>query len=75
MICLVLPKTHIRALLEFGLRYNRKLERWEGYDYYLCDLDMRELELWELDQVLTGARERALKVRVNGGYFYLRIED
>lgn len=75
VIGLVLPKSHIRALREFGLRNNRKLERWEGLDYYLCDCDMRDLELWELDQVLAGARERAPKVRVSGGYFYLKAED
>jgi hypothetical protein len=75
VICLVPPKSHIRALLEFGLRYNRKQTRWEGIDYYLCDCDIRDLELWELDQVLAGARERAAKVRVRGGYFYLRSED
>jgi hypothetical protein len=71
----VLPKSHIIALREFGLRYNRSYERWEGIDYYLCDCDVKDLGLWELDQVLAGARERAPKVRVRGGYFHLRIED
>ena len=75
MICQLTPKSHIRALLEFGLRYNARLERWEGIDYYLCDIDLEDLELWEVDQVLAGARERAIKVRVKGGFFYLRSED
>jgi len=57
------------------LRFNRKQDRWEGIDYYLCNCDMRDLELWELDQVLAGVRERVSKVRVQGGYFYLKTED
>jgi hypothetical protein len=71
----VLPDSHIRTLREYGLRYNRLFERWEGIDYFLCDHDLRKLKLWELDQILAGVRDCADKVRVIGGFFHLKTED
>lgn len=75
MISTVLPKSHIRALLEYGLVYDRKRGMWDGYDYCLSEDDVMGLDLWELDQVLAGLRDRRSSVRVKAGIFYLLSED
>ena len=57
----------VRALREYGLRYNKTYERWEGADYTLCDIDLKDLSIADLDQVLAGVRDGRSQVSLTNG--------
>ena len=52
----------IQALREYGLRYNKAERRWEGLDYVICDEDLKDLSVNEIDQILAGLRDGKTRV-------------
>ena len=58
------------ALKSYGMRYNKKRQRWESSDVYLRDKDIAELKLWEIDQILSGIRDGCSSVPLGPEYVF-----
>ena len=52
----------IQALREYGLRYNASEAQWEGMYFVICDEDLRDLNVADIDQVLSGLRDGKTRV-------------
>lgn len=59
-----LPANIQTTLLEAGFAFKKRRKRWVGYDVSLKDSDIKKLELWELDQVLEGAKRGIREIRL-----------
>lgn len=71
-----MPDPNVKqALREYGLRYNRRYKRWEGLDYVICDKDLEDLNVADVDQILAGLRDGKMKVSLGPNReFKLKVE-
>ncbi len=64
-----------QALREYGLRYNADYKRWEGLDYVICDEDIENFTVSDIDQIIAGLRDGKDSVPLGPGKeFRLKFE-